>query len=81
MPTPEDKIESLAAEVGEIDLADPDVQEWVKTVLQNERRSAKQLQAAFRLQRLLRDDAKMEAIAADLRRTRLAIDALGGLVR
>lgn len=80
MSMTEKEVEELAAEVGEVDWTDPFYVDWLQSNLESAQDSEKQLKAACRFHKLMRDDGQMDTALRDLRRTRQAIETLESLL-
>lgn len=78
----EDEIRKLEQEVFFSDPAapgDPDIErEWLETQRAGLLRSAEEMRAAFRLHKFLRDDARMQTVAADLTKAKNALGYIAG---
>jgi hypothetical protein len=80
MPMSEKEVDALAAEVGEVDLSDPQVQTWVQIQVADQERRLKELRAAFALAKLMRDDDRMKTLAADVGQTKKLLAVLKGWI-
>jgi hypothetical protein len=76
----ETQVEEWIEEVGEPDLGDPVVQEWVMDMLEGHRNEEKRLKALFGLHHQLRNDQVMEETLTNLRKVRAAIPELEKMV-
>lgn len=80
MSMTEEQVKKLTEEVGEVNWNDPVVTGWLAQALASNRTQVKRLQAAFVLQKMLRDDEHMQVIAKELGQTRSAIKILEKLL-
>lgn len=74
MALTEAQIQAMNEEVGEVDLADSEVQSWVELQIKMNETSLKQLQAQYRFYRFMGKQAEMEQARDNVVGTKLGLD-------